>query len=191
MNLHTLLRPLLAVCTVIALPSCVSIPGEYGGGGYGGSSYGGGGYGGSSYDDDPGYSSYQSRPSSYGGGGGGYYGSGYSRNSSYGNSYYGGGSRYDDNHDGHDHDSNHRSSNSSRSRSSSSNRSRSNDGDIRLVKVRDGTRGNIPEGYHSKEWYQNRGISVSKNTYETRDGDRRGYSGNSSKSKSKSKKKKD
>ena len=185
MNLHTLLRPLLAICTVIALPSCVSIPGEYGGGGYGG-----GGYGGSSYDDDPGYSSYQSRPSSYGGGGG-YYGSGYSRSSSYGNSYYGRGSRYDDNHDGHDHDSNHRSSNSSRSRSSSSNRSRSNDEDIRLVKVRDGTRGNIPEGYHSKEWYQNRGISVSKNTYETRDGDRRGYSGNSSKSKSKSKKKKD
>ena len=58
--------------------------------------------------------------------------------------------------------------------------------DIRLVKVRDGTRGDIPEGYHSKEWYQDRGISLSKNTYETRDGDHRGYTGSSSNSNSKS-----
>ena len=185
MNLHTLIRPVLALC-VIALPSCVGVPGEYGG-------YVGG------YDDGPGYSSYQSRPSSYGGGssyydgGSSYYGNGYSRRPYYGNSSYGGSSRYYDNNDRHDHDD-HRSSNSSRSRSnnySSRSRSSSSDNDIRLVKVRDGTRGDIPQGYHSKEWYQKRGISVSKNTYETRDGDRRGYSGSSSKSKSSSKKKKD
>ena len=195
MNLHACLRPFLALCTIITLPSCTGVPGEYGGYGgssYGNSSYGGSRYGGSSYgggyDDGPGYSSYQSRPSDYSGGGG-YYGGNSYRRPSYGNSYYGGGSHYSDNHDRHDHDSGHRSSSSSRGRSISS--SSSSDNDIRLVKVRDGTRGNVPEGYHSKEWYQKRGISVSKNTYETRDGDRRGYTGSSSKSKSNSKKKKD
>jgi hypothetical protein len=170
MNLHPLLRPLLAAGALAALSSCEGIPGQYG-------DYGGG------YNDGPGYSSYQSRPGFAGGGG--YYGGGYAR-PVYGSPYYGG-SRYYNNRNDYDHDhghDNYRSSGSSRSSSSSNKKSSGND--IRLVKVRDGTRGDIPEGYHSKEWYQQRGISLSKNTYETRDGDRRGYTGSSSSSKSKS-----
>ena len=170
MNFHPLLRPLLAASALAALPSCETIPGQYGG-------YDGG------YSDGPGYSSYQSRPAYYGGGGS-YYGGGYSQPYYGGSRYYNNGNYYDNNHD-HDHDD-HRSSSSSRNSSSSSSNKKSSDNDIRLVKVRDGTRGDIPEGYHSKEWYQQRGISLSKNTYETREGDRRGYTGSTSSSKSKS-----
>ena len=174
MNAHTLIRPLLAICAFAALPSCEVAPGAYGG-------YGGGG----GYDDGPGYSSYSSRPY-YSGSGGGYYSSGYSR------PYYGGPRYYDNDHRyssrdrDHDHDNDYRRSSNNNRSSSSSSRS---DNEIRLVKVRDGTRGDVPEGYHSKEWYQKRGISLSKNTYETRDGDKRGYTG-SSHSSSDSKKKK-
>lgn len=169
MNLHSLLRPLLAASALAVLPSCVGVPGDYGG------SNGG-------FDDGLGYSSYQSRPGFAGGGG--YYGGGYAR-PYYGAPFPGGPRYYNDRNDyDHDHDRDNRRSSSS-SRSSGSN-NRSSDNDIRLVKVRDGTRGDIPEGYHSKEWYQQRGISLSKNTYETREGDRRGYTGSSSSSKSKS-----
>lgn len=178
MNLPRLLRPLFAVCALAALPACEGIPGEYGG-------YDGGGGG---YYDGPGYSNYSSRPV-YSGGGGGYYSSGYSR-PYYGSSYYGGPRYYRDNRYDHDHDHD-RYDNDRDRRSSSSSNKKSSDNDIRLVKVRDGTRGDVPEGYHSKEWYQKRGISLSKNVYETRDGDRRGYSGSSSSSSSSKSKSKD
>jgi hypothetical protein len=168
---YALLRVILATSGLAALPSCEGVPGEYG------PNYGG-------YDDGPGYSSYQSSPTYYGSGTG-YYGGGYSR-PYYGSSYYGGRYYNDRDHD-HDHDD-HRSSNNDRNKSSSSSHKSSSDDDIRLVKVRDGTRGDVPEGYHSKEWYQKRGISLSKNVYETRDGDRRGYSGSPSKSSSSSNK---
>jgi hypothetical protein len=168
---YALLRVILATSAVAALPSCEGVPGEYG------PNYGG-------YDDGPGYSSYQSSPTYYGSGTG-YYGGGYSR-PYYGSSYYGG--RYYDNRN-HDHEDHERhSSDNDRNKSSSSSHKSSNDDDIRLVKVRDGTRGDVPEGYHSKEWYQKRGISLSKNVYETREGDRRGYSGSPSKSSSNSNK---
>lgn len=177
MNLspYALLRVILATSAVAALPSCEGVPGEYG------PNYGG-------YDDGPGYSSYQSSPTYYGSGTG-YYGGGYSR-PYYGSSYYGGSRYYNgryDNGNDHDHDD-HRSSNNDRNKSSSSSHKSSSDDDIRLVKVRDGTRGDVPEGYHDKEWYQKRGISLSKNVYETREGDRRGYSGSTSKSSSSSNK---
>ena len=35
-------------------------------------------------------------------------------------------------------------------------------------------RGNLPSGYHSAEWYKNRGYSLKQNTYRERDGDTRG-----------------
>jgi hypothetical protein len=168
---YALLRVILATCGLAALPSCEGVPGEYG------PNYGG-------YDDGPGYSSYQSSPTYYGSGTG-YYGGGYSR-PYYGSSYYGG--RYYDNRN-HDHEDHERhSSDNDRNKSSNSSHKSSSDDDIRLVKVRDGTRGDVPEGYHSKEWYQKRGISLSKNVYETREGDRRGYSGSPSKSSSSSNK---
>ena len=168
---YALLRVILATSGLAALPSCEGVPGEYG------PNYGG-------YDDGPGYSSYQSSPTYYGSGTG-YYGGGYSR-PYYGSSYYGG--RYYDNRN-HDHEDHERhSSDNDRNKSSNSSHKSSSDDDIRLVKVRDGTRGDVPEGYHSKEWYQKRGISLSKNVYETREGDRRGYSGSPSKSSSNSNK---
>ena len=168
---YALLRVILATSGLAALPSCEGVPGEYG------PNYGG-------YDDGPGYSSYQSSPTYYGSGTG-YYGGGYSR-PYYGSSYYGG--RYYDNRN-HDHEDHERhSSDNDRNKSSNSSHKSSSDDDIRLVKVRDGTRGDVPEGYHSKEWYQKRGISLSKNVYETREGDRRGYSGSPSKSSSSSNK---
>ena len=172
---YALLRVILATSALAALPSCEGVPGEYG------PNYGG-------YDDGPGYSSYQSNPTYYGSGTG-YYGGGYSR-PYYGSSYYGGSLYYNGryyNGNDHDHDD-HRSSNNDRNKSSSSSRRSSSDDDIRLVKVRDGTRGDAPEGYHDKEWYQKRGISLSKNVYETREGDRRGYSGSPSRSSSTSNK---
>ena len=196
MNLspYALLRAVLATSALVALPSCEGVPGEYG------PNYGG-------YDDGPGYSSYQSSPPYYGSGTG-YYGGGSSR-PYYGSSYYGG-SRYyngryykgnDRDHDhndyrssgndrrrGHDDHVDHRSSGNDRNRSSSSSRRSSSGDDIRLVKVRDGTRGDVPEGYHDREYYQKRGISLNKNVYETREGDRRGYSGNTSRSSSSSNK---
>jgi len=175
---YAVLRMALAGSALAALPSCEGVPGEYG------PAYGG-------YDDGSGYSSYQSSPTYYGSGtgyyGGGYYGGGYSR-PYYGSSYYGRRYYNNDNHD-HDHDNHDRhSSDNDRNQSSSSSRKSSSDDDIRLVKVRDGTRGDVPEGYHDKEYYQKRGISLSKNVYETREGDRRGYSGSTSKSSSSSNK---
>jgi hypothetical protein len=179
MNLKTSARLLLAACLAAALPSCTGIPGEYGGAPYGG------GYGSyDSYGDGGGYSSYSSRPVFGGGGyGGGYYGGGYSQ------PYYPGyrSSRYS--HDDHDHYSSNRRDydrgHSSSSHRDSDSRSSSSSEAIRLVKVRDGTRGSVPEGYHSKEYFKNRGISLSKNVYETRDGDRRGHSSSNSDSKKK------
>ncbi len=174
---YALLRVILATSALAALPSCQGVPGEYG------SNYGG-------YDDGAGYSSYQSSPTYYGSGTG-YYGGGYSR-PYYGSSYYGGSRYYNGryyNGNNHDHDNHDRHySNNDRYRSSSSSRKSSSDDDIRLVKVRDGTRGEVPEGYHDKEWYQKRGISLSKNVYETREGDRRGYSGSTSRNSSSSNK---
>ena len=180
MNSFVPLRLLLAACTLVSLPSCTTMPGEYGDGSYSG------------YDDGLGYSDYASRPY-YQGSAGGYYRSGYNR-PYYGSSYYRGPRRHHDD----DHDDRRRSSNNRRddddhrrTSSSTSNQRRSSDEEIRLLKVRDGTRGDVPEGYHSKEWYQKRGISLSKNVYETREGDRRGYSGSSSSSSSSSSKNKD
>lgn len=179
MNLKSAARLLFAACLIAVLPSCTGIPGEYGG-----TSYGGYDSGYSSYGD--GYSGYSSRPV-YGGGGygGGYYGGGYSQ------PYY---PRYRSPHYSHDDHGHYTTQHSSsrydydRGRSSGSHssgshsNSRSGGEAIRLVKVRDGTRGNVPQGYHSKEYFKNRGISLSKNVYETRDGDRRGHSGSSSSS---------
>jgi len=194
MNPNALCRILLAACTIAILPSCEGIPGEYGG------IPSGGGYGG--YEEGADYSNYYSRPV-YEGSAGGYFSSSYSRpyyaGSGYGgyggysryagpryyhNDYkrysynsYGSGHRYSS---GHDHNNNY---DYDRGRGSSGDRHRSSSSGgeaIRLVKVRDGSDGNVPEGYHSKEYFKNRGISLSKNTYETRDGDRRGYSGSSS-----------
>ena len=178
-------RLLLAACVLPALPSCEVVPGQYGGTPYGS------GYRDSSpvysgYDSyDSGYSSYSSRPFVTGSVGS-YYSTGYARPyypGSYG--YGGGGPRYYrggyDRYD-HNHSSNHNYDRGDRGRGySNNNNNRSSSEAIRLVKARDGSSGNLPEGYHSKEYFKNRGISLSKNVYETRDGDRRGYSGSSKK----------
>ena len=163
MNTPAIFRILLPLGIMAVLPSCEVAPGQYGGSGYS-----------SGYDSSSNYySNYSSQPIY--GSAGGYYSSGYSRpyyNSSYG------GPRYYRDYDRNNYSryDNHRHSSSSRSSSSSN---RSQEEAIRLVKVRDGSGGNVPQGYHSKEYFKNRGISLSKNTYETRDGDRRGYTSSS------------
>jgi hypothetical protein len=184
-------RLLLAACALLALPSCEVVPGQYGGTPYGSgydSGYPGveGDY--SGYAGSDSYSGYGSQPF-FSGSVGSYYSTGYARPyypGSYG--YGGGGPRYyRGGYDRYDHHYNHSSNHSSnhdydRGRSySSSNHNRSSGDAIRLVKVRDGSYGNLPEGYHSKEYFKNRGLSLSQNVYETRDGDRRGYSGGSKK----------
>jgi hypothetical protein len=186
-------RLLLAACALLALPSCEVVPGQYGGTPYG-SGYDSGylGVGGdySGYEGSDSYSGYSSRPF-FSGSVGSYYSTGYARPyypSSY--SYGGGGPRYyRGGFDHYDHDHNHSSNRDydrgdrGRGYSSSNNNNRSSGDAIRLVKVRDGSYGNLPEGYHSKEYFKNRGISLSKNVYETRDGERRGYTGGPKKKK--------
>ena len=188
MTAPSLLQLGLASASLALLASCEGLPNP---GGYGGG-----------YDDRTGYSNYSNRPA-YNGSVGGYY---ESPRPLYGAPYagpYGGRPRYYSDRDYRDHrydhnDRDHRDSSSERDRytsrpstNSSHSQKSSSSEDIRLVKVRDGTRGDIPEGYHSKEWYQQRGISLSKNVYETREGERRGYSAPPAKSSSSSKKKKD
>lgn len=76
-------------------------------------------------------------------------------------------------HGGHYRDHRH-SSGSSRSREK-----------LKLVQYREkDPKRNLPKGYHTREWYQNRGYSLKKNAYVDRDGDRRGHQGSGSSSKS-------
>lgn len=155
------LKTALLLSAVFALPSCETVPGSYvedpGGYGYG-SSYVSSGpayVGGSGY--------YASRPYY----GGGYYNSDYYRRN--GGSYYNRGRDYD-RHD-HDHDNDW---NRNRGRDNDRDR-KDNSGAVRMTKYRqDGDGGDLPSGYHDKEWFQKRGYSISKNDFETRDGSPRG-----------------
>jgi len=69
----------------------------------------------------------------------------------------------------HDHGSNH---NRYRKRRSSE--------EIKLVRYRGEDRGRLPSGYHSDQWYKDRGYSLKENTYRDRDGDLRGRQPSSS-----------
>ncbi len=180
MSAPSLLQRALAAAALALLPSCEGLPNSQ--------AYGDG------YDDRSGYSNYHSSPS--------YPGADYAYSpprAYYGGPYIGSGPRYYRDYD-HRASSSYRDHHYStynrddrddrdrdRDRRPSSPPKSSGSDDIRLVKVRDGTRGDLPEGYHSKEWYQQRGISLSKNVYETREGERRGYSGPSSSSSKKKK----
>ena len=132
----------------------------YGGGPYyGGGPVNGGGYG-YGYDDwNDEYYSYH--PAAY---------SGYVSYSTRCPYYYGG--RYysyrwwdDDRYSNyrHDHGSNH-----------SQYRHRRSDEELKLVRYRQEDRGQLPTGYHSKEWYKDRGISLKENTYRDREGELHG-----------------
>ena len=71
----------------------------------------------------------------------------------------------------HDHGSNHRRY--SKRRSSD---------ELKLVRYHGPDRGRLPTGYHSEQWYKDRGYSMKKNTYRERDGDLRGRQPSSSRS---------
>jgi hypothetical protein len=111
------------------------------------------GYGGAYYDDgyyEPGY---VAGPS--------YVGSGYY----YGDHYYRGHYRHD-HYDHHDHDDDHHHRGSSRDDDNEK---------MKLVRYNEqDRRRNLPEGYHSAEWYKSRGYSLKQNTFRERDGDTRG-----------------
>ena len=108
--------------------------------------------------------------SGYGGGGygGGFDNVGYSTPYYRGNNnypgYYGGGGYYNNrsnsancDHDDHNH-------------STKKNTKDRND-EIRLVRGNDGDHSTRPTGYHSKEWYKERGYDLHKYTYKDEDGD--------------------
>ncbi len=162
--MKNLLRLLLILCTVIALPSCVSMD-PYG--------YNGGSYN-DSYNDSPFYSTSPSysRPY-YGGnsyyGGGGYYGSGYShrvsvcrvcghnpcscRASHASHSYVPPRNRDRDDRSDRDRDRDRNSGGGNR---------------IKLTTGRD----NLPQGYHSKDWFEKRGINVRSHSYVKENGEK-------------------
>lgn len=52
--------------------------------------------------------------------------------------------------------------------------------EMKLVRYRGPQRGELPSGYHSKEWYRDRGISLKDNTFRERDGEVRGRQPSSS-----------
>lgn len=172
-------RFLLAALAAVGLASCTVYDESYYADGPGPS---GGGY----YADGP-------RPS-----GGGYYDAGYGYDEwddeyydyypstyrsyvTYGNAwpYYYGGRYYsyrwwnDDRYRNyrHDHGSNH---NHYRKRRSSE--------ELKLVRYRGDDRGRLPSGYHSEQWYKDRGYNLKSNTYRERDGDVRGRQPSSSSS---------
>ncbi len=164
------LRWLLAAVAVgSGLASCTVYDDGYYGGGprYGGGPYYGGGYG-YVYDDwNDDYYSYH--PAAY---------SGYVSYSTRYPYYYGG--RYysyrwwDDDrysHYRHDHGSNYQRYRHHRS-----------DEELKLVRYRQEDRGQLPTGYHSKEWYKDRGISLKENTYRDREGELHGRQPRSSSS---------
>jgi len=153
--LKFVLRPALAAGVALAFTSCETYSEGYGDpGGYSGGYYSGGG-------------GYVSRPYYGSGYGGGYYSSDYYRRN---------GGRYDRNDHRNDHNDhrndNHRGNDNRKSGGGS-------DNDLRLTKYREGAKpGDLPSGYHSKEWYKDRGYSLNKNNYVTRDGDPRGNANN-------------
>ena len=69
----------------------------------------------------------------------------------------------------HDHGSNH--SRYSKRRSGE---------EMKLVRYRGDDRGRLPTGYHSQQWYKDRGYSLKNNTYREKDGDLRGRQPSSS-----------
>lgn len=73
----------------------------------------------------------------------------------------------------HDHGSNH-----------SRYRKRRSSEEIKLVRYRGEDRGRLPTGYHSQQWYKDRGYSLKENTYREKDGDLRGRRPSSSSSSS-------
>jgi hypothetical protein len=73
----------------------------------------------------------------------------------------------------HDHGSNH-----------DRYRKRRSSEEIKLVRYRGDDRGRLPSGYHSDQWYKDRGYSLKSNTYRERDGDLRGRRPSSSSSSS-------
>lgn len=172
-------RSALALGAALAFTSCETYPAGYGDapiadpGGYAG----GGGY----YSGGGGYAS---RPYYGSGYGGGYYSSDYYRRN---------GGRYDRNDNyyrgndhRYDHDNDHRNdrNNDHRNDRGNDNRKSGSDNDIRLTKYREGGKpSDLPSGYHSKDWYQQRGYSLSKNNYQSRDGDPRGHANDSKKGK--------
>jgi hypothetical protein len=130
-------------------------------GGYAGAGYGPG------YYDDWGAEYYDYHPPMY---------RSYVSYSSYAPYYYGG--RYynyrwwdDDRYRNycHDHGSNH-----------DRYRKRRSGEEMKLVRYRGPERGDLPSGYHSKEWYRDRGYSLKDNTYREEDGDLRGRQPSSS-----------
>lgn len=148
----------LALLAAAGVSSCTVYEGGgyYGGGYYGGGYYGGGGY----YDEwdadyydyhPPIYRSYVTYSAAWP-----YY---------YGGRYYS--YRWWDDHRyhgyRHDHGGNH-----------DRYRKRRSSEELKLVRYRGEDRGRLPSGYHSDQWYKDRGYSLKGNTYRERDGDLRG-----------------
>ncbi|MFN0130161.1 MAG: hypothetical protein ACKV19_26140 [Verrucomicrobiales bacterium] len=169
------LRLLLVLFTAVGFTSCMVYEGGgyyadgpyYEGGGYYADApyYGGGGY---AYDDDWGDDYYY-----------GYYPPAYRSYVTYSAAwpYYYGGRYYsyrwwDDDqyrHYCYDHGSN-----------GSHYRKRRSSEEMKLVRYHGPERGRLPTGYHSEQWYRDRGYSVKTNTYRERDGDLRGRQPSSS-----------
>lgn len=59
-------------------------------------------------------------------------------------------------------------------------RKRRSSEELKLVRYRGEDRGRLPTGYHSDQWYKDRGYSLKGNTYRERDGDLRGRQPSSS-----------
>ena len=59
-------------------------------------------------------------------------------------------------------------------------RKRRSSEEIKLVRYHGEDRGRLPTGYHSQQWYKDRGYSLKGNTYRERDGDLRGRQPSSS-----------
>jgi hypothetical protein len=165
-------RLALAVLAVAGVSSCTvyegagyygggySNGGSYGGGYYGGTSYAGGYYGGGSYTDwdtdyyayhPPVYRSYVTYSAAWP-----YY---------YGGRYYSYRWWNDDRYRNYCHD---------HGRNYDQYRKRRSSEEIKLVRYRGEDRGRLPTGYHSDQWYKDRGYSLKGNTYRERDGDLRG-----------------
>lgn len=157
------LRLLLVLFTAAGFTSCM----VYEGGGYyaDGPYYGGGGY---SYDDEwgddfyygyypPAYRSYVTWSAAWP-----YY---------YGGRYYS--YRWWDDHRYRNYCYDHGSNRSHY-------RKRRSSEEMKLVRYRGPDRGRLPRGYHSEQWYRDRGYSMKSNTYRERDGDLRGRQPSSS-----------
>jgi hypothetical protein len=134
----------LSLLTAVLLPSCEVMDTGYSTGSY----YGGGGYVSrpayyNTYDSDYYNYGYAGRP----------YDGGYYRSGRYYNRY----GVYCPPEQYHKHSS-HSSSNHSGSA-------------IKLIRGNDGDHPNRPEGYHSKEWYKQRGYDLSDYTHKHRDGE--------------------